>query len=281
MDSAAMSSTTFSRDVSFQVGEDVAAVSLSPSGRDAVLAGLEGINIVDLDDPYATPRSLPYRVTGIVTEVQWSPWAQEPGRIVSTANNVAVVWDVEASTPRRPVYAELKAHQRTITDVNLAGTSRDALATCGIDSYIYLWDLRSPQVPHTRLADWRASASQVKWNKQDGNILASSHERNLHIWDVRRPSAPVKTFAAHKTKIYGIDWHRDRHTCILTCSLDKTIKFWNWHHPHNPCDQIIQTRYPVWRARYTPMGSGKSNFLVPVLAFHVLLSYGCLRDTSQ
>lgn len=67
---------------------------------------------------------------------------------------------------------------------------------------------------------------------------------------------------AHNSKIYGIDWSNERRNEIVTCSLDKTIKIWDVHASpqedagsHVP-KTVIETNYPVWRARDLPFGRG-------------------------
>jgi hypothetical protein len=117
--------------------------------------------------------------------------------------------------------------------------------------------------PFAIFADWDAGATQVKWNRQDPNIIASSHDRFLRIWDRRKGAIPLKTITAHSTKIYGIDWNRTRSTGILTCSLDKTIKLWDYSKGDSDFDtddshaeRVFRTPYPVWRARHTPFGWG-------------------------
>lgn len=69
---------------------------------------------------------------------------------------------------------------------------------------------------------------------------------------------PISRINAHKAKIYGIDWSQDRRQEIVTCSLDKTIKIWDAHMGgETPEPQIvINTAYPVWRARDLPFGRG-------------------------
>ncbi|KAI9656664.1 MAG: hypothetical protein M1831_004574 [Alyxoria varia] len=255
---------TFGRDASFQLEEPVGAASISPSGRDVALGSREGLHIVDLDDPYTPPRLLKYQIARDVVDIQWSPFASRDSWIVSTAASSALVWDVEKSTPNRPVITQLNGHGKAITDINFAAHDPDLLATCGVDSFVFLWDIRTPKQWVSKFADWHASASQVKWNRQDGNILASSHDRRFHVWDVRKAVTPLRTIDAHTTKIYGLDWNRDHRDSILTCSLDKTIKFWNWSRDSepdcgataNPCDRTLHVPYPVGRARHTPFGYG-------------------------
>lgn len=112
-----------------------------------------------------------------------------------------------------------------------------------------------------------ASATQVKWNRQDPHLLASAHDTSLLIWDNRRGSVPLATLPAHESRIYGIDWSRKERGGIVSCSLDKKIKFWNVNlgSEDNPSFDAskscrprneIETPYPVWRARHLPFGDG-------------------------
>jgi hypothetical protein len=105
-------------------------------------------------------------------------------------------------------------------------------------------------------ADWNAGATQVKWNRQDEHILASAHDKFLKIWDDRKGAHPLKVIQAHTTKIYGVDWNRTRPTGVLTCSLDKSIKFWDYSKEDDMPERVIRTNFPVWRARHTPFGWG-------------------------
>ncbi|KAF8265297.1 hypothetical protein EI94DRAFT_1736236 [Lactarius quietus] len=98
--------------------------------------------------------------------------------------------------------------------------------------------------------------STCKWNRLDGNILASSHLNEVLIWDRRKG-----TFG----KNLRIDWAHNSSRELVTCSLDMTIKLWDIdsspielggtrsiYEPHS----TIHTSYPVWRARDLPIGHG-------------------------
>ena len=150
----------------------------------------------------------------------------------------------------------LHAHTRAITDINFSAHHPDVLATCAVDSFVHCWDLRHPARPAITFCDWFAGATQVKWNRQDPHIIASSHDRFLRIWDDRKGARPLRSIEAHDTKIYGLDWNRTSLNCLITCSLDKTIKFWDYSLDSQEPDQVIRTPFPVWRARHTPFGRG-------------------------
>lgn len=238
-----------------KVDGSINAASISPCGRDVVLASRKGLIVVDLDNPYDPPRFLHHLTAWEVADVQWSPHAKRDAWVVSTSNQKALVWNLEApsSSARQHV---LHGHDRAITDINFHAHHLDILATCSIDTFIHVWDLRDPTRPAFSFAEWRAGATQIKWNRQDEHLLASSHDRFLFVWDDRKGSSPVSKIAAHDTKIYGIDWNRTRASGILTCSLDKTVKFWDYKKNEIEPEHTIHTTFPVWRARHTPFGWG-------------------------
>lgn len=70
----------------------------------------------------------------------------------------------------------------------------------------------------------------------------------------KKGSLPIQRIRAHKAKIYGIDWAHDRRNELVTCSLDKTIKIWDTQTATT--NVVIDTSYPVWRARDLPFGQG-------------------------
>lgn len=148
----------------------------------------------------------------------------------------------------------LHSHYRAITDINWHTTERDTVVSTGIDSWVWAWDMREPRKPIFGLCAFSSPGTQVKWNRQNSHILASSHADKVLIWDRRKGSLPVATIDAHSSRIYGIDWSQTEPTEIVTCSLDKTIKVWD--SKTMTLKTMIKTGYPVWRARSLPFGRG-------------------------
>ncbi|MCJ1393700.1 hypothetical protein MMC18_006576 [Xylographa bjoerkii] len=253
---SAFDSPTFEKDGSFEVNKPVGSMSISPCGRDVVLASRQGLHIIDLDSPWAPPRHLPHRTPWEVADVQWSPFPYRDYWVISTSNQKALVWNLAMSSPQASIEHVLHAHTRAITDINFSAHHPDVLATCAVDSYVHCWDLRQPQRPVVTFCDWFAGATQVKWNRQDPHIIASSHDKFLRIWDDRKGAYPLRSIAAHDTKIYGVDWNRTDSHGIVTCSLDKTIKFWDYTNLEDEPKRVLKTPFPVWRARHTPFGCG-------------------------
>ncbi|KKA26431.1 hypothetical protein TD95_000138, partial [Thielaviopsis punctulata] len=259
---SAYDSETFDQELSFSVPGRVGSATISPCGRDIALASSEGLVIVDLDDPYKEPRRLStHGMPWLVVDAQWSPFASRDYWVVSTANHRALVWNLnmKEDSVTGAIEHSLEGHSRAITDINFSAHHPDILSTCSVDGTVHCWDLRRPRKPTMTFFDWVAGATQVKFSRQDNHILTSAHDRTLHIWDDRKACEPVRSILAHSSKIYGIDWNRTRADELITCSLDKTIKFWDLSGPTEEYllpRHVIQTDYPVWRARHTPFGNG-------------------------
>ncbi|KAF2153012.1 hypothetical protein K461DRAFT_225416 [Myriangium duriaei CBS 260.36] len=249
-------SPTFEKDLQIHVDEPIGSATISPGGRDVALASKHGLYIIDLDSPFSPPRHIRNETPWTPADVQWSPFASRYYWVVSTSNQRALVWNLELGASTTPIEFVLHAHSRAVTDINFSPFHPDVLATCAVDGFVHSWDLRVPTRPAISFSDWFAGATQVKWNRQDPHIVASSHDRFLRIWDDRKGAIPLTSIDAHATKIYGIDWSRSDASRVITCSLDRTIKVWDWSASDVHPDRIIRTPYPVWRARHTPFGEG-------------------------
>jgi len=164
-----------------------------------------------------------------------------------------LIWNLFL-TGRTSIEHVLRSHYRAITDINWHTTDPDIVVSTGIDSWLWAWDLRVIQKPVMGLCAFGSGGTQVKWNRQNGHILASSHQNEVLVWDRRKGTLPISRIKAHTAKIYGIDWAHDRSNEIVTCSLDKTIKVWDTQ-TFEP-KITIETAYPVWRARDLPFGRG-------------------------
>ncbi|XP_031776715.1 GATOR complex protein WDR59-like isoform X2 [Nasonia vitripennis] len=98
----------------------------------------------------------------------------------------------------------LRAHTRVVSDLNWHPKDPDILATCSIDTYIHIWDIRDQRKPSLSLSAV-AGASQVQWNVLSPNMLATAHDGDIKIWDQRKGNSPAQYIAAHLTKMYGLD----------------------------------------------------------------------------
>ncbi|RDX46433.1 hypothetical protein OH76DRAFT_1406950 [Lentinus brumalis] len=249
--------TSFKRDAQIDMryimGDAVGNMSISPDNGSLVLAARQGLFIMALDDPYRQPRSIPQGGTWDVADVQWNPHLSHSEYIVSTSSEKLLIWNLLLGG-RTAIEHVLRSHYRAITDINWHTIEPDVVISTGIDSWQWAWDLRTVHKPIMGLCAFGPAGTQVKWNRVDGNILASSHANEVLIWDRRKGSLPIQRIRAHGAKIYGIDWAHDRRNELVTCSLDKTIKIWDTQTAQP--STVINTTYPVWRARDLPFGQG-------------------------
>src|SRR5436305_1064757 len=136
----------------------------------------EGLHIIDLDNPFTPPRFLRHLTAWEVADVQWSPFAARDFWVISTSNQKALVWNLNLPS-HRAVERVLHGHSRAITDINFSAHNPDHLATCSVDSFVHLWDIKTPKKPVMSFCDWFAGATQVKVNRQSEHIIASSHDK--------------------------------------------------------------------------------------------------------
>lgn len=274
---------TFFELLSIHLDQPVGSMSISPAYRDVALGARKGLFIVDLQNPYDPPRFLPHNSSWEVADVQWNPFPCRSEWVVSTSNQKAVVYNLSLSPSLSisPIEHTLHAHTRAVTDINWSPASSEILATSGLDGRIWSWDLRTGygtksgkgggRRPVWGVCSWGSGATQVKWNRREPHIIASSHDNHVLIWDDRMGAAPVTTIRGHNAKIYGIDWSRESPTEIVTCSLDKTFKAWSILDTTSPSLTVL-TSSPVWRARYLPFGSGI--LTLPQRSDHALSIWG-------
>ncbi|KZV87540.1 hypothetical protein EXIGLDRAFT_723631 [Exidia glandulosa HHB12029] len=259
-------------DMSAVVGDDIGSMSISPASRDVVVATRKGLFLIDLDNPVQLPRFLPQGGTWEVAEVQWNPHPSHSQYVVSTSSEKMLLWNLYL-TGRTSIEAPLqRAHYRAVTDVNWHTIQPNLVASCALDSWIHVWDIKAPMKPAASLSPFVSSAAQVKWSHFDEHMLASAHYSSVMVWDKRKGSVPLFTIKAHDAKIYGISWSRTRRNEILTCSLDSTVKLWDVSSGSAldvspgtspllstatcPPLRVAHTRYPVSRARALPFGDG-------------------------
>lgn len=257
---------TFGRSLLLRVDGAIGAMSLSPNGRDAVLAGRRGLFIIDLDDPFTTPRWLHHITAWEVADVQWSPHSAKPLWCISTLNQKALLWDL-LRTLTNAVQNVLHRHTRAITDINFHPHDPEMLATCLIDTFVYAWDMRVPRRPVLKYSEWRAGATQVKWNHASPHQLVLGHHHDFYVWDSRKGAIPLlKIAGAHNGKINGLDFSGKN---LITCSNDKTVKFWpigaeNTENSPKEPTIVLHTSYPVARARPLPFGNDACCGIMPV-----------------
>ncbi|XP_064640221.1 GATOR2 complex protein WDR59-like isoform X2 [Lineus longissimus] len=232
------------------------------SGQYAILGARKVLAFISLDNPKAIVRKLTRQSKWEVSAVRWNPHPSHSGIFVTASNQRADVysWEDDHNTSEKTA---VKAHTRVISDLDWSPHDPNMLATCSVDTFSFLWDVRDTRKPSLSLQAV-AGVSQVKWNKVNSNLIATTHDGDIRIWDPRRGTSPVQYIAGHLSKIHGLDWNPCDETKLATSSQDCTVKFWDVSSPRRP-EKVLSSGSPVWRARYTPFGHGLVSVVVPQL----------------
>ncbi|KAJ5051882.1 uncharacterized protein L3040_001645 [Drepanopeziza brunnea f. sp. 'multigermtubi'] len=177
---SAFDSTTFDADVSIHVERKVGSATISPSGRDVALASTDGLDIIDLDHPLNPPRHLRHGLPWLVADVQWSPFAARENWVVSTANQKALVWNLNM-----PEESSQGAIEHTLS----------------IKFWDYGNDIDEPErIIRTDFPVWRARHTPFGWG-----VLAMPQDTpgNLHLYDCRLSGGDKDSYAHAVTKFPG------------------------------------------------------------------------------
>uniref|UniRef100_A0A3Q3GXG3 WD repeat domain 59 n=1 Tax=Labrus bergylta TaxID=56723 RepID=A0A3Q3GXG3_9LABR len=217
--------------------------------RDAQVRQRRFLYMVNLEAPSEPPRKIGRQSKWDVGTVQWNPHRSESHIFAASSNQRVDLYSWKEGCGE--VHTSLQAHTRVISDLDWSWFEPEFLVTTS--SPLYTSCLSSP-----------AGASQVKWNRKNQYLLASSHDGDVRIWDKRKPNTAVEYVAAHLSKIHGLDWHPENEFIFATSSQDNSVRFWDYRQPRKYLN-ILSCQVPVWKARYTPFSNGLVTVMVPQL----------------
>ncbi|XP_070757892.1 GATOR2 complex protein WDR59 isoform X3 [Enoplosus armatus] len=237
------------------------AMSVDCLGSHAVLSGRRFLYMVNLEAPSEPPKKISRQSKWDVGTVQWNPHKSESHVFAASSNQRVDLYSWRDGCGE--VHTSLQGHTRVISDLDWSWFEPEFLVTSSVDTYIYIWDTRDTRKPTVTLSAV-AGASQVKWNRKNQYLLASSHDGDVRIWDKRKPNTAAEYVAAHLSKIHGLDWHPDNEFILATSSQDNSVRFWDYRQPRKYLN-ILSCQVPVWKARYTPFSNGLVTVMVPQL----------------
>ncbi|XP_029054002.1 GATOR complex protein WDR59 isoform X1 [Osmia bicornis bicornis] len=239
-------------------------MAVDATGNYVLLAGRRYFAVKHLDEGADTLKKFQRQSKYEVGSAEWNPTSTNSHlcavssntRIEILALNGVGCYDLHTTN-------SLKAHTRVVSDLNWHPKEPDIIASCSIDTFIHIWDVRDQRRPCLSLSAV-AGSSQVRWNALSPNMLATAHDGDIKIWDQRKGNSPMQYIAAHLTKIHGLDWCPFQQNQLATSSQDCTVKIFDISNPRR-AESILTTNSPVWRARYTPFGEGLVTIVVPQL----------------
>ena len=229
---------------------EVTRVAVNATGSLAALCGKK-LSIIGLTAPFAVARELALANKAAPLSAVFSPHAHQGSLVACHAGQSVSVFNLNDA--RSPLQATLQ-HQRNVRSFAWSLFDPAVVASCAADNAIHLWDLRDLKNarPASSLKVFTSGLASVRWNRHNGNLLASAHDIQVEIWDLRK-SAPVTFITAHPTKIASIDWSPAAENELITSSADGTVKLWDVKRSRI-CQGTLQTGSPVAKALYAPSG---------------------------
>ncbi|KAL7753295.1 hypothetical protein RI367_001070 [Sorochytrium milnesiophthora] len=241
--------------------------------------------------PFPPAPTAPYSLQGLtkalgnsLQQPPLSPHPHQRQRTVSSNASPSPGRQLTSSgTSGRPlawsnVETVLTGHTQAITNLDWSSCQPDILASCALDSFVLMWDLRRPARPANAFSAWHGGSTHVKWNPKNTWILASSHSSKIFLWDIRKGSVPLTVMNAHSSSVFDIAWSHANENELVSSSRDKTVKFWNIIEPER-CQDVIELGSAAWRTKYTPFGLGVA--VVPQEAGSVGVSFWNRSDLSR
>ncbi|XP_060605076.1 GATOR complex protein WDR59-like isoform X4 [Ruditapes philippinarum] len=239
--------------VSFDYGDLQAnTMAVDCLGKWALLAGRRVLGLVDLDDPLEKMHRLTRQSKWDITCIQWNPHASHAQLFAATCKQRLDLFSWADGSSKQS--CSMKAHSRNISDIDWSPFDVNVIASCSVDAYTLLWDVRDTKRPSASFQSV-CGATQVKWNKVTNNLFATAHEGDVRIWDPRKPNTAVLYLTAHLSKIHGLDWSPSNEHIFASASQDCTVKFWDCSNTRQD-KGMLKSGSPVWRARFTPFGDG-------------------------
>ncbi|CAH2067163.1 unnamed protein product, partial [Iphiclides podalirius] len=161
------------------------AMSIDYSGNNVLLAGRRWLAIkhISLEDDTGGdivkkyPRHSKYDAAG----AEWCQTYQGKNLCAIASNQRVDVYDWRAGNDLTCI-CSLRGHTRVVSDTHFHRQDHTLIATCSIDTFTHLWDLRDARKPVISLCAV-AGASQVQWNKVATHVVATAHDGDIKIWD--------------------------------------------------------------------------------------------------
>lgn len=233
-------------------------MSVDYTGSVVFLAGREQYGFIEIHKSANIVNSRPIKYPVYATE--WNPSSHNQHLCALAYNNQVQLlsWDNDVN---HAYPSNLSAHTRTVLDLNWHPSDPNTLASSSIDTFVYIWDIRTPARPTLSLTAF-LPASKLRWNHLTKHLIATAHGGNVKIWDQRKASHPLHYISAHVDSINCLDWSYTNENQLVTSSRDSIVKFFEINNLKKP-ENVLDTVKPVWSVKCTPFGNGILIVLVP------------------
>lgn len=156
---------------------DALKMAVDYTGSIVMLAGRKQYGIMDINNSSCVqnPRSLKYEINA----VEWNRTSQNQ-HLCALAFNTQLCLTNRQNNTDLVSSTKLKCHTRTILDINWHSIDPNLLASTSIDSFIYIWDVRSIIKPAISLSAF-VPAAKVCWSRMNENMIATAHSGDVQL----------------------------------------------------------------------------------------------------
>lgn len=151
-------------------------------------------------------------------------------------------WDdcVKVWSPERPAaLTTFHEHRNCAYQSIWSPYNADAIASCGGEGTVKLWDARAPPGSGSvaTIAGHAGEVLSVDWNKYNEHIIASgSVDKTIRVWDIRATQREVACLVGHQFAVRRVRWSPFAEQLIASASYDLTARIWDTRQPSAPLD---------------------------------------------
>ncbi|CAO1630575.1 unnamed protein product [Sympodiomycopsis kandeliae] len=177
--------------------------------------------------------------TDAVLSMSWNPFVSNL-LLTSSADTTIKLWDLNAKPASHGGLEAIRSfqiHSDKVQSVvwntsgtleNSAETDRSLVASGGYDGFIKIWDVRNSN--DVISIPIQGEVEKLKWHPWKSNHILVALDSGLVQEYSILPNKQFKlnwTLSAHEQSCTSIDYSSHIKNCLITGSLDRTLKIWN------------------------------------------------------
>jgi hypothetical protein len=194
----------------------VTALAYHPDGKTLAAGGYREVTLIDPQKGEVTGR-----LTGLPAEVTALAHSRDGKLLAVASGTTGAAGEVRLYAGNKLLH-QISAHRDLIYDLSFSPDGK-ALATCGYDRLIRLWDPATGKLIRD-LKDHSDAVYAVAFSP-DGKLLASgAADRAVKVWDVGTGKR-LYTLSESTDWVYAVAWHPDgKH--LAAAGVDRSVRVW-------------------------------------------------------
>ncbi|KAJ3127494.1 WD repeat-containing protein 24 [Nowakowskiella sp. JEL0407] len=242
--------------VKYRTGGALTAMSASPDGERAIVAGLNVLQILKISrsrvqESLNLMSSSHRNNNTAITDVKWGN-AFIPN-IIATASNLGPIslWDLNRASNR--LDRIMKEHNQAVHRI-LFHPLIPLLISASQDHSMKIWDIRTKKSAKHSLPGMGESVRDIVFNPVNSYELASAFDNGvIQTWDIRYTSGYITKWSAHNGLVLSVDWHSTG-KYLVSGGRDRIIRVWDMATDNNTAAYNFQAIDCVSNLRWRPEG---------------------------